>query len=479
MNATPSESTARRLRLLVVIASFGTKNLELLRRIIRNYQNLSMATDIVVVSEAPKELGPQVKVLVGLPTSDPWSLPFAHKPVFAQEVEHYDLFAYSEDDMDVTENNLQAFLRATPQLAPDEIAGYLRYEEDKAGDWSLPDAHGPFHWKPESVAQRGECTVAEFTNEHAAFYLLTQAQLKRAIASGGLLSGPRQGRYDMACTAATDPYTSCGFRKVICISALKDFLIHHASNRYAGQLGTPLSVVEQQVQTQMAIAKGAHPATTLCQAESGLLRGRWSKSYYEQPSEDLLELVPANAKQILSIGCGSGATEAALKQRGAQVFAAPLDSIIGADAARRGIDIVYGSLSDCFRTLEGRKFDCVLMTNLLHLLPNPKQVLRQCSDLVAPGGAFVLSGPNFNSLRLLAKRALGSGDYRKLRAFDEGGINVLGPSIVAGALKDSRLRVSVVRWPNGASTGQANGLEIPLSRFKAESWIFQARWQAH
>ncbi len=470
MNPTGAKSNSGKLKLLVVIASFGEKNLKLLKRMIQGYQNLPLAVDVMVVSDAPKDLGPAVKVIVGLPTSNSWSLPFAHKPVLAQNVDHYDLFAYAEDDMEVTEANIQAFLRVTPQLAPDEIAGYFRYEVDQAGAWSLPDVHGGFHWKPESVKRRGDYIVAEFSNEHAGFYLLTQAQLKQVIASGGFLREPYEGRYGLPETACTDPYTSCGFRKVICISAFKDFLIHHASNRYVGQIGVPLSFCEEQIQTQMAIASGDHPATTLCRTETELLHGRWSKNFYEKPRDEVLELVPANAKRILSIGCGWGVTEAKLKKRGAHVTAVPLDSIIGAAAAKLGIDVVYGTLAECLRNLEGRTFDCVLMTDLLHLLPSPKQVLRQCAQFVGPGGTFVLGGPNLHSFRLLVGRALGSGDHRKLRSFDQGGINLLGPGTAAGCLKDSGMNVVAVHW-----SGPGTAVQGPLRRFKAKSWLLQAR----
>ena len=50
-------------------------------------------------------------------------------------------------------------------------------------------------------------------------------------------------------TAATDPYTSCGLRKMICISHLEQFLIHHMSNRYSGQMGLLLSPFEEQLET--------------------------------------------------------------------------------------------------------------------------------------------------------------------------------------------------------------------------------------
>ncbi|MGZ3853117.1 MAG: class I SAM-dependent methyltransferase, partial [Flavisolibacter sp.] len=362
--------------------------------------------------------------------------------------------------------------RATPILAKDEIAGFLRYEVDEFGFWSLPEIHGRYYWKMESITERGDYTIAEFTNEHAAFYLLTQNQLKTAIASGGFLRPPYEGRYDMLCTAATDPYTSCGFRKVICISAVEDFLIHHLSDRYTGQYGVSFSTVKEQIQTQMNIVKGIHPASRLCHSDSRLLHGEWSKNYYEPPDEQVLGLVPENAKTILSIGCGWGALEAKLKERGAVVSAMPLDSITGAMSVRLGIDVVYGSFDECLGKLEGRTFDCLIMTNLLHLFPSPSQVVEKCSHFVRQGGTFVISGPNFGSARVVAKRILGRGDYRKLRMFEESGIHTIGPTVLKGYLENSGLSISSVRWLYGKSK---SGVERKLGGLVAESWVLQAR----
>ena len=175
-----SKATGR-TRLLVVIASYGSKNLSLLKQLIGCYQCMSLDVDVTVVSNDPKDLGPSVNVIVGLPIKNPWSLPFAHKSIFAENLEKYDLFAYSEDDMGVSEQNILAFVDATQQLATDEIAGFLRYELDESGLRSYPDVHAGYHWKPHSVRRRGEHVIAEFTNEHSAFYVLTKDQLRRAI----------------------------------------------------------------------------------------------------------------------------------------------------------------------------------------------------------------------------------------------------------------------------------------------------------
>ena len=165
------------------------------------------------------------------------------------ELERYDLFVYSEDDILITEKNLRAFLEVSAALREDELAGFLRIEYGSNGAVNYPDIHGNFHWDPASIGSRGRYTVAKFTNEHAACYVLTRNQLKKAIKSGGFLVDPHEWKYDLLCTAATDPYTQCGFTKLIPISHLDDFTVHHLSNKYVGKMGVDETQLRAQVRS--------------------------------------------------------------------------------------------------------------------------------------------------------------------------------------------------------------------------------------
>lgn len=469
-----SSSLLDRIRILVAVASYGKNNLEFLRKIICDYRSMNMDIDLVVNSDAPKYLGAGVKVMVGLPGRNPHSLPFAHKRIFAEKSDRYDLFVYSEDDIGVKEQNIREFLQATADLEPDEIAGYLRYEVGQDGTVSLPDVHGPFHWKPESVRRRGSYTVAEFTNEHAGFYILTQAQLRRAIASGGYLRGPYEGRYGMLETAATDPYTCCGFRKVICISAFEQFLIHHMPNRYVGVMGIPLTAFKEQIQTLNDIKNGLHRATRLCEVEPKVLQRNWSKRYYEDPDQELLRMVPENAATILSVGCGWGATEVKLKLRGSQVTALPLDSVIGASVARQEIEVVSGTLAECSRSLGGRKFDCVLMSDLLHLLPDPWSVLREYSGFVGSGGVLIIAGYNFDFLPYLFKRRFGMGDYRKLHDFNQSGVHLLRTATLKEELRRAGFQTERLCWFEAFPPKPLPHLRHWPGRLTKRNWIIKA-----
>ena len=467
---------AQRLRLLVAIASFGQKNLTYLKQVISTYQNMELDVEIVVFSEAPKSLGNDVKVKVGLPSKDPWSLPFGHQSLFAENANRYDLFIYSEDDILIAEEGIRAFVRMTELLEPDEIAGFMRYETGISGTMYLPDVHGGYHWKPDSVRKRGEHLFAEFTNEHAAFYLINRTQLKQAIASGGFLREPHQGRYDMLCTAATDIYTCCGFRKVLCISKLEEFLVHHLSNKYAGKIGLPLCLFREQIGTLREIHDGQHPVSTLCCSEPKLFHLKWAKDYEEKPHDEILSRIPQNAKTILSIGCGAGATELKLKQRGSSVTALPLDSVIGAKAERCGIDVIYGTLGECLAQLKERRFDSVIISNFLHLQSDPVRLLSRFSRFVKEGGTLLVSGPNFNRLGTRIKRTVGWKDYRNLRHFEQSGISICSPGSLKQSLREAGLRTNETVWFNHEPI-RWRKLEFygRCGRLTADDWILTAR----
>ena len=109
------------MNILVAIANYGLKNQAYLQKLIDEYKSMSYSVDIVVLSNIPKELDPDIEVIVGLPAKNPWSLPFTHKRIFAERSKYYDLFIYSEDDILIKQKNIEAFLKVQAILPDDEI----------------------------------------------------------------------------------------------------------------------------------------------------------------------------------------------------------------------------------------------------------------------------------------------------------------------------------------------------------------------
>jgi len=434
------------MKILVAIANYGTKNDHYLQRLLDEYASMPYDVHIVLLCNVPKSFGDQVEVIVQRAPGKPWSFPFPHKRIFADRVNDYDLFIYSEDDTLVTQNNIEAFLRVTQTLPPNDIAGFLRYETAPDGSFHYSTVHGHFHWDPQCITSVNGYTFAYFTNHHAACYLLTQAQLKKALASRGFLVAPHEERYDLLVTAATDPYTQCGFRKVICISHLRDFVLRHLSNKNLGKLGLPETGVIEQVRALESIHKNQRPAASLLNVETRLKEFKWSKSYYESPSPEVMALIPKGAKKILSYGCGWGAMEAGMKKRGLRVTAIPLDAVIGASAESKGIEVVYGDSRSALAKVAGERFDCVLFSNVLHLVPQPAQLLSDSAKVMAPGASIIATVPNLSQITVRWRRITHDSafQYERLGSFERTGVHVTSFRKIHGWFADADLVVQKV-----------------------------------
>jgi 2-polyprenyl-3-methyl-5-hydroxy-6-metoxy-1,4-benzoquinol methylase len=392
------------MKLLVAIVNYGTANDAYLSRVLDEYRSMrGYRIDIVVTSNIAKNLGSDVEVVTGLPAKDPKSLAFAHKRVFAERKDAYDLFLYAEDDNLMTQRNIDAFVRVTDVLPDGEIAGFLRTEKDRQGKLYFSEPHYHYHWDAGSVYSKDGYTFAFFTNEHAGCYLLTKEQLRRAVQSGGYLVPFHHHRYPPLETAATDPYTQCGFKKMICISHLDDFLVPHLSAKYAGNGAQSSDDFYRQLRALEAMSNGK-PRNTLFPVATKLYHTHWSKNFYEPCQDKLIDLVPPGARSILSVGCGWGETEKRLIEKGFRVKAIPIDSVIAASAEARGVDIVYGDVEQARQRLSGESFDCLLFSNMLHLVPEPAKFMTRFTEFLAPGGSVIASAPNLSWMRLLARR---------------------------------------------------------------------------
>ena len=455
------------MKVLVVIANYGTANDIYLHRLLEEYRNMPYDVDIVVLSNIPKTLGPDAEVVLTQPPRNPHAFPFAHKKILAQRMPKYDLFIYSEDDTLITERNVEAFLRATEVLPADELAGFLRTESDEEGNLYFCDVSFCYRWDPDSVKTRGQYTFAHFTNEHSACYLLKQSQLRRAIDSGGFLVEPHEGKYDGECTASTDPYTQCGFKKMVCLSSLDDFMVRHLpANKFATRPYAARAEFQKQIDALLQISKSGCPRTLLFEPETKILHAKWSKDFYEPVQPEMLSLIPREARTVLSIGCGWGAMEGDLVQKGLRVVGVPMDSVIAACAEAQGVEIVYGSFQTARAKLAYHRFDCVLLSNVLHLVSDPRKVLSTFVELLSDRGAVIVIAPNFAQITTRWRRFRRERAYKDLGDYGKTGVHLTTPHVIRQWFQHCGLAVGKTVWaipPRGQFAHRVSrGLADPL-----------------
>lgn len=396
-------------KILVVIANFGTKNTNHCERILQEFKSMSLYDcDICVLSNVPKSYGEDVDVLVGLPTKDPWSLPFGHKDIFYESRHLYDLFIYTEDDVLITEENINSFVEVTKILPEDRIAGFVRYEINSSGERYYPDMHSHFHWDSNSIEIHGNDSFAYHTNEHSACFILTRGQLRIAIESGGFMLPPRKDSYDMLVTAATDPYTKCGLKKIICLSKFMDFNIHHLSNAYLGKIGISAEYAKIEIDHLALLASNKYGFVKgpLFKYDVIKDRDRWNKKYYEYQRNEILRIVPLGARRVLSVGCGCGTTESVLVHLGTHVVGIPLDSIIGESARHKGVEVISPDFDISITELGSQKFESIIIADILQHLQDPSTIIRRYRDFLCERGLIILTVPNWSYIGYLRQRII-------------------------------------------------------------------------
>jgi 2-polyprenyl-3-methyl-5-hydroxy-6-metoxy-1,4-benzoquinol methylase len=330
-------------------------------------------------------------------------------------------------------------------LPDDELPGFLRYEQAEDGKTNYPEVHGHFHWDPGSVHTFDPYTLAFFTNEHSACYILTQQQLRRAIKSGGYLVAAHEGRYDLLCTAATDPYTQCGFKKFVCISHLDDFLVHHLPNKYVGTtFGVDDPELRRQVRALVKIGQNGQHAGSLFETETKLKACAYSKDYYEPVLPEVFAAIPDGVRSLLSIGCGWGSTERQLAEKGLHVTAVPLDGVIPGGAEAGGVEIISGDLGSARQGLADRKFDCLLLASVLHLLPNPVATLSSFASLLSEGGAAIAVIPNMARLASTWKSLRGDASSAARGGYERTGVHRVSQRILRDWFRSAGMKVEKI-----------------------------------
>lgn len=193
------------MKIKVAIANYGTDQLEFLNQAVEEYKGFrKYEVDLLVYSTAP--IDPPHTLLC---TSVGLGLPFACRKDMAASVSKHDLFLYAENDMLITEDNIDAFVEHQKRLPEDQVSGFYRYELNN-GVKLLLDLN-PFWGKVVVNEFERDFTVC---NQHQGSWLLNRAQLKRCIDSGEFLVAPHRGPYGFLEQGASDPYTNCGLTKV-------------------------------------------------------------------------------------------------------------------------------------------------------------------------------------------------------------------------------------------------------------------------
>ncbi len=117
--------------------------------------------------------------------------------------------------------------------------------------------------------------------------------------------------------------------------------------------------------------------------------------YFEFFRSEIIDIVPADAKCVLSVGCAAGKTEAKLVKRGVKVVGVEIEHQAAQVARERGLTILEGDASEIDIDVMDEPYDCLIYADVLEHLPEPGAVLRRHVKSLKPEGIVYVSVPNF------------------------------------------------------------------------------------
>lgn len=137
---------------------------------------------------------------------------------------------------------------------------------------------------------------------------------------------------------------------------------------------------------------------------------------------DLLELCTGTPRRVLSLGCGTGATEQHLIARGAEVWGIDVSAEAVAAANQRGLHAMIANVEgDPLPALAPKSFDLVLCGDVLEHLRFTEHVLDRLRGWLTDDGALVLSVPNASHHSVLRQLVLHRNwKYEDAGLFDRG-----------------------------------------------------------
>jgi SAM-dependent methyltransferase len=144
------------------------------------------------------------------------------------------------------------------------------------------------------------------------------------------------------------------------------------------------------------------------------------ENYYQSERQDIAELVPAEAKRVLEVGCGQGLLGKLLRSRGHYVAGLELVPEV-AEEARPNLDEIFcGDVERAELPWAAESFDALVMADVLEHLLDPWRVLAKVVRCLRPGGVAVASVPNVQNYRIIRDLVRGRWEYADSGLMDRG-----------------------------------------------------------
>jgi 2-polyprenyl-3-methyl-5-hydroxy-6-metoxy-1,4-benzoquinol methylase len=123
--------------------------------------------------------------------------------------------------------------------------------------------------------------------------------------------------------------------------------------------------------------------------------------------DELLALVPSDAKRILDVGCADGALGARLKSAGREVVGIDRDERSCSIASQRLSQTLSGDVEQLQLPFAKGYFDCIVYADVLEHLLDPLGLLKRHRDYLSSDGYVIASIPNIRYYKVIIRLLFG------------------------------------------------------------------------
>ncbi len=194
----------------------------------------------------------------------------------------------------------------------------------------------------------------------------------------------------------------------------------------------------------------------------------------------LLGLIGDDARSVLDIGCGQGELAFLAKQRGHHV--------VGIDMHPPQFDLdefIAADISQGLPLKPERKFDTIVLADVLEHVPDPLKLLSEASNHLAPDGRILVSLPN--AVHWSVRAIIGSGrfDYTNQGILDRGHLRFFTLASAKRLFADAGLRVEsnlttpvpwekvIPRMLGKATSDHVERFDYQLTRLRPNLFAYQ------
>lgn len=165
--------------------------------------------------------------------------------------------------------------------------------------------------------------------------------------------------------------------------------------------------------------------------------------YYSAVGHHILGVLPGDARHVLELGCGTGATGAAAKAGRPDLIWTGLEMDPASAAQARTVldEVIEGNAEEMSLDRLGAPFDAIVASEVLEHLVDPWKMVAHLAQFLKPGGVFIASSPNVATRQIVGELLAGRFDYEDQGPMDRTHLRWFTPASYAAIFRGAGLEI--------------------------------------